>query len=94
MHIHVHTPVKEKSIHSNSPTRWTPPPLGFIKINFDGASRGKPGPTEFGSVLQNHVGEIIHLVVGFLGENTNNVAELLSLIRGLKVGTPINTKRS
>ena len=80
IHIHAHTPVKEKGNHSNSPTRWTPPPPGFIKINIDGASRGNPGPTGFDLVLRNHTGEIIHLVAGFLGENTNNVADLLSLI--------------
>jgi ribonuclease HI len=37
--------------------------------------------------LRNHAGEILHLVAGYLGENTNNVVELLSLIRGLKVAT-------
>jgi hypothetical protein len=87
MQIHVCPPVKVKGSRSNSPTIWTPPPSGFIKINFDGASRGNPGPAGFVSVLRNHVGEIIHLVAGFLGENTNNVAELLSLIRGLQVAT-------
>jgi hypothetical protein len=30
----------------SSPTTWTPPPIGFIKINFDGASKGNLGPSE------------------------------------------------
>ena len=28
-----------------SPTNWTPPPERFIKVNFDGASKGNPGST-------------------------------------------------
>jgi len=31
------------------------------------------------------VGQILHLVAGFFGENTNNVAELTSLLRGLQI---------
>jgi hypothetical protein len=32
----------------NSPTIWTPPPPEFLKLNFDGASRGNPGPPVLG----------------------------------------------
>jgi hypothetical protein len=71
----------------NSPTTWTPPPIGFIKNNFDGASKGNSGPASFRAVLRNSNGEIIHLTTGFLGSNTNNVAELWSLLRGIKVAT-------
>jgi ribonuclease HI len=61
-----------------------PPPLDCFKLNFDGASRGNPGPAGFGAVLRDHMGKIIHMIAGFLGENTNNVAELTSLVRGLQ----------
>jgi ribonuclease HI len=30
------------------------------------------------------MGKIIHMIAGFLGENTNNMAELTSLVRGLQ----------
>jgi hypothetical protein len=36
---------------NGSPCTWSPPPTGFIKLNFDGASKGNPGPTGFGAVL-------------------------------------------
>jgi ribonuclease HI len=72
---------------TSSPTTWTPPPTGFIKINFDGASKGNPGPAGFGAILRNSNGEILHLVAGYLGFNTNNVAELWSLLRGIKIAT-------
>jgi hypothetical protein len=57
-----------------SPTTWTPPPTGFIKINFDGASKGNPGPAGHGAVIRNSKGEILTLTAGYLGETTNNVA--------------------
>jgi hypothetical protein len=66
-----------------SPTTWTPPPAHFIKVNFDGASKGNPGPAGYGAVLRNS-GEILGLEAGFLGETTNNVAELTGLLRGLQ----------
>jgi len=48
----------------------------FIKINFDGASKGNVGLVSFGEILRNSNGEILHLVVGFMGLNTNNVVDL------------------
>jgi hypothetical protein len=27
----------------STPSEWSPPPQGFIKLNFDGASKGNPG---------------------------------------------------
>jgi ribonuclease HI len=71
----------------SNPTTWTPPPTGFIKINFDGASKGNPGPAGFGAILRNSNGEILYLVAGFMGENTNNVTELTGLLRGLQEAT-------
>jgi hypothetical protein len=34
--------------HIPSPSSWTPPPTGFVKVNFDGASKGNPGPAGYG----------------------------------------------
>jgi ribonuclease HI len=67
-----------------SPTNWTPPPAHFIKVNFDGASKGNPGLEGYGVVLRNSGGEILGLEAGFLGDTTNNVAELTGLLRGLQ----------
>jgi hypothetical protein len=70
--------------HFSSPSLWTPPPPGFIKINFDGASKGNPGPAGYGAVIRNSTGEILTLTAGYLGETTNNVAELTGLLQGLQ----------
>jgi ribonuclease HI len=45
------------------------------------------GPTGFGAILRNSNGEILHLAAGYLGFNTNNVVELWSLLRGIKIAT-------
>ena len=59
-----------------SPTSWTPPPAHFIKVNFDGAYKGNLGTEGYEAVLKNSNGEILGLDAGFLGDTTNNVAEL------------------
>jgi ribonuclease HI len=70
-----------------SPTTWTTPPAHFIKVNFDGASKGNPGPAGYGTVLRNSDGEILGLEAGFIGDTTNNVADLTGLLRGLQAAT-------
>jgi ribonuclease HI len=72
-----------------SPTTWTLPPTGFIKINFDGASKGNPGPAGYGAVIRSSKGEILTLTAGYLGETTNNVAELTGLLQGLRTAATL-----
>jgi ribonuclease HI/exonuclease III len=67
-----------------SPNTWTPPPTHYIKINFDGASRGNPGSAGYGAVIRDSCGAILSLDAGYIGETTNNVAELTGLLRGLQ----------
>lgn len=66
-------------------TGWTRPPDGFLKLNFDGALRGNPGPASIGGIVRNQVGEIIHIYSRVLGEGTNNEMELAALEQGLKI---------
>jgi ribonuclease HI len=72
---------------TGNPTTWTPPPTRFTKIIFYGASKGNPGPVGFRAILRNSNGEILHLVAGYLGFNTNNVVDIWSLLRGIKLET-------
>jgi ribonuclease HI len=67
------------------PLSWSPPPPGFVKLNFDGSSKGNPGPASFGAVLRDSAGKILHITTGYLGLNTNNATELWSLIKGIKL---------
>jgi ribonuclease HI len=54
------------------------------RLYTDGAARGNPGPAGAGAVIINADGHIVAKVGKFLGESTNNVAEYMGLILGLK----------
>jgi ribonuclease HI len=55
-----------------------------ITINFDGGSRGNPGPAGIGVVLSAEDGTPLVTLGKFIGVATNNVAEYTALILGLK----------
>jgi ribonuclease HI len=75
------------SFHTLSPSSWSPPSIPFIKLNFDGASKGNPGAAGYGAVFRDHLGHILLITVGYLGHSTNNLAELWGLIRGLQLAS-------
>jgi len=50
----------------------------------DGASRGNPGPASAGAVITNASGDVVHEVSEYLGEETNNYAEYMAVIRSLE----------
>jgi ribonuclease HI len=54
------------------------------RLYSDGAARGNPGPAGAGAVIINPDGHIVAKVGKFLGDATNNVAEYMGLILGLK----------
>jgi ribonuclease HI len=64
---------------------WVPPPTGFIKLNFDGASKGNPGLAGAGGVIRDSGGIIIRLYVGSIGNSTNNATEFGALELGLEI---------
>jgi ribonuclease HI len=55
------------------------------KLFTDGGSRGNPGPGGIGVVLENDKGEVIYELAKYIGKCTNNEAEYLALIAGLKI---------
>jgi ribonuclease HI len=54
------------------------------RLYTDGAARGNPGPAGAGAVILNPDGHIVAKIGKFLGDSTNNVAEYMGLILGLK----------
>ncbi len=54
------------------------------RLYTDGAARGNPGPAGAGAVIVNPDGHIMAKIGKFLGESTNNVAEYMGLLLGLK----------
>src|ERR1700683_308324 len=55
-----------------------------ITLNFDGGSRGNPGPSGIGFVLSADDGTPLLAAGRFIGHATNNVAEYTALIAGLR----------
>jgi hypothetical protein len=64
---------------------WTPPPTGFLKLNFDGATKGNPGMTRMGGVIRDSGGNIIRLFAGSMGKSTNNVAKFGAMELSLEI---------
>ena len=55
-----------------------------LTIYTDGGARGNPGPAATGVVIKNEKGKIMDAFGEYLGEQTNNYAEYMALISGLK----------
>lgn len=54
------------------------------RLEVDGAARGNPGLAGAGAVIKSPQGHVVARVGKFLGENTNNYAEYMGLILGLR----------
>jgi ribonuclease HI len=70
-----------------SPTHWEAPSMNFFKLNFDGASKGNPGPAGYSAVIRNSDREILHILAGSMGHNTNNAVKIWSLLCGLQAAS-------
>lgn len=64
-----------------------------ITIQFDGGSRGNPGPAGIGVVLRAEDGTPLVTLGRFIGRATNNVAEYRALITGLEKAVELGAKR-
>ena len=65
---------------------------GVVRIHTDGAARGNPGPAAFAYVIQRDGEEDIE-GRGFLGTQTNNVAEYIALVRALEHAAKLSARR-
>lgn len=63
---------------------WHPPPIGYLKYNIDGDSKGNLGTTGYGGVLGDEEGGIIFIFHCHLGRATNNMVELMALEKCLE----------
>jgi probable phosphoglycerate mutase len=59
----------------------------------DGGSRGNPGPSGYGAVVEDAQGRVVAELSEFLGNQTNNYAEYHGLLGVLKWATEHNVKR-
>lgn len=57
---------------------------GMLRLFTDGAARGNPGPAGLGLVIEDSAGQHLWGGCRYIGTATNNQAEYLALIEGLK----------
>jgi ribonuclease HI len=65
----------------------------IIQIEFDGGSRGNPGPAGIGVVLRAADGTPLVTIGRFIGRATNNVAEYKAMIAGLEEARKLGARR-
>ena len=56
----------------------------YLKVFFDGGSRGNPGPSAIGAVIYDDSGRRIGELSEYIGKYTNNVAEYMALEKVLE----------
>lgn len=64
-------------------SKWIPPSIGLLKLNFDGASKGNPGDAGYGGIFRDHKGNPLLIFYGSICWDSNNSAELEGLWQGL-----------
>jgi len=63
--------------------------MNIIQLNFDGGARNNPGPAGAGGVIKED-GQVIKKYYKYLGEKTNNQAEYLAALLGIRVIKQLN----
>jgi ribonuclease HI len=65
----------------------------YLKIYFDGGSRGNPGPSAVGAVVFDDKDSKLEELSDYIGEYTNNMAEYLALARVLDLVEKYHCKK-
>ncbi|MCP3144047.1 ribonuclease HI family protein [Pyxidicoccus xibeiensis] len=78
------TPGAAASAPVEPEVRASSEPLPRLRVYSDGAARGNPGPAGAGAVLTDPEGHVVARLGRFLGHQTNNHAEYMGLLLGLK----------
>ncbi|MFL5343617.1 MAG: ribonuclease HI family protein [Hyalangium sp.] len=63
-----------------------------LRLYSDGAARGNPGPSGAGAVLVEPGGQVVAKLGKYLGTQTNNYAEYMGLLIGLKHAKSLGAK--
>jgi len=80
-----HPKAAEERKRARALTKWTVPPKGRLKLNFDGAAKGNLGPLGAGVIIRNEVGNLVVAMSKKLLEGTNNEAKFEALLLGLRL---------
>lgn len=67
--------------------------IKYLKIYFDGGSRGNPGPSAVGAVVFDDRENRLEELSTYIGKYTNNMAEYLALDKVLDLADKYNSKK-
>ena len=84
----IENPLRSKGSNLYNPrsiVKWCVPPNGWIKGNFDGATKGNPGRAGCGGVLRNHVGNVIDAIAVPIGHSNSHIAEATAALYTMKL---------
>ncbi|XP_059077196.1 uncharacterized protein LOC131876295 [Cryptomeria japonica] len=73
--------------------RWTPPPVGVLKINIDGSSRGNPGHAGVGGIGRGNDGGAVFVFSIYKGQHSNNLMEALAIKIAVERGYSLGWRR-
>lgn len=76
---------KPPDIGCNIPIHFKHPMAGFIKLNFDGASKGNKGSAGFGGLFRDDQGKTRWIYLDNGGIMSDNEGELMEVYQGLKI---------
>ncbi|CAL1409286.1 unnamed protein product [Linum trigynum] len=77
--------VRSKAARSEELIGWKPPPVGWLKLNTDGAAQGHGGEIGAGGVIRNSNGDWIKGFVCRIGAGSVIMAELWGILRGINL---------
>ncbi|XP_055815758.1 uncharacterized protein LOC129885490 [Solanum dulcamara] len=63
---------------------WDFPPVGWLKYNIDGASRGNPSISSYAFCLRNESGDLLYVERATIENTTNSVAEAKTILEACK----------
>lgn len=71
------------------PVRWNKPPLGWFKLNSDGASLGNPGKAGRGGLIRDHHGKCVKGHKRHIGIASSIIVEFQALRDGLLLASQL-----
>jgi len=77
-------PVFRHRLPAMKRTTWSPPPKGWIKLNFHGIGCSKGRPASIGGMFHNDKGEVLSYYAGPVGDVDQIVASAMALEMGLQ----------
>lgn len=80
-----HKQNSRQDMKTQIPNKFSYPRENFIKLNFDGASKGNPGEASYGGIFRDSNKQVRWIFEDWAREMTNNEAEFWAFHQGLRI---------